>query len=74
MYKQTSGFIHLSNKHFYSGIKIKDINERNIEFKISKNDLYITDDLRLEAIMGMNDITEILCDFIEGWIHTKKTC
>jgi hypothetical protein len=72
MYKQTSGFIHLSNKHFYSSLKLKEIKERTIEFKISKKDAYITDDLRLEAIMGMNDITDVLCDFIEGWIHTKK--
>lgn len=61
VYTETSGFIHLSNKHFFSSTKVVDKSERIVEFKISKKDYYINDELRIETIIGMNKITNILC-------------
>ncbi|WP_040254381.1 hypothetical protein [Psychroserpens mesophilus] len=72
VYKETSGFIHLSKKHIFTSSKIKDVENRTLELRISKSDNYVTDESRIEAILGMVEITKVLCHFVEGWIWTKN--
>ncbi|CAM1346973.1 hypothetical protein [Tenacibaculum insulae] len=72
VYKETSGFIHLSDKHFFAATKLIDSKENIIELSISKKDININDNLRIEAINGMIGITKILFSYIESWIWTKQ--
>ncbi|MFW5983483.1 MAG: hypothetical protein ACOCQ4_03195, partial [bacterium] len=72
VYEETSGFIHLSKKHIFTSSKLKDIEKRIVEFRISKKDNYVPDAARIEATQGMNEITYVLCHYIEGWIWTKN--
>lgn len=72
VYKETSGFVHFSNKHIFSSSKI--INEKNriLQFSISKEDRFVSDDSKLEAINCMIEISEILYDYLYGWTYTKR--
>lgn len=72
VYKETSGFIHLSKKHIFTSSKIKNTENKTLEFKISKSDNYVVDESRIEAILSMVEITKVLCHFIESWISTKN--
>jgi hypothetical protein len=72
VYKETSGFIHLSSKHVFTSSKLIDNKKRIIEFSLSKKDNYVTDVSRSEAIRCMIEITNVLCHFIEDWIMTKN--
>lgn len=72
VYKETSGFIHLSSKHVFTSSTIKDAEKGIIEFKISKDDKYVHDNFRIEAIEGMFEITDCLIHLIESWIWTKN--
>lgn len=72
VYEETSGFIHLSKKHIFTSSKLKDIKEGTVEIRIGKRDNYVPDAARIEATQGMNEITNVLCDYIEGWIWTKN--
>ncbi|MFC2090799.1 hypothetical protein ACFLT1_08480 [Bacteroidota bacterium] len=72
VYKETSGFIHLSDKHFFSTSRRKDDKSREVEFRISKTDNFVPESARIEAIKCMNEITNVLIKYIEGWIWTKQ--
>ncbi|MCX2740530.1 hypothetical protein [Pontibacter anaerobius] len=72
VYKETSGFVHLSHKHIFNSTKLKDIEQRTIAFSISKEDYFVDDQLRVEATELMIEITNCICDFIKGWTWTKK--
>jgi len=71
VYKETSGFIHLSRKHIFTSSKLGS-EEGTIEIRISKKDNFVPDSARIEATRGMNEITNLLCHFIEDWIWTKN--
>lgn len=72
VYKETSGFIHLSNKHFFTSSRLKDKENGILEFKVSKFDKYVNDNHRVEGILGMIEITNCICELIYGWIYTKN--
>jgi len=72
VYKETSGFIHLSKKHIFTSTAIKDKNERTVEFRVGKEDKYVTDDSKLEAAECMIEITNCIITLLEGWIWTKN--
>lgn len=71
VYKETSGFIHLSRKHIFTSSKLG-AEEGTIELRITKKDNYVNDSSRIEATRGMIEITNVLCHYIEGWIWTKN--
>lgn len=68
VYKESSGFIHLSYKHFYmsTGLETKESNV--LELSISKKDRFVPDISRIEAIEAMIEITNCICDYIKGLI------
>jgi len=74
VYKDTSGFIHFSEKHIYSSAKFSQNNDGTVKIQqsigpVSEN---TTDDYHLDLISdGMEKVTDILNNYIEGWIITK---
>jgi len=70
VYKETSGFVHLSDKHIFSIFRNPQRN-REIEILISSRDEDIPIKLYHEAIDAFIAITKIVFRLIEGWIFTK---
>jgi hypothetical protein len=70
VYKETSGYIHLSNKHIFNAHRPGD-EEGILEGRIAEGDSYVRDDLYLEAIAAFKAITDILFDYVHGWAYTK---
>ncbi|GEL09543.1 hypothetical protein SAMN05192550_1456 [Flavobacterium glycines] len=72
VYKQSSGYVHFSNKHIFNSIKSVDSNKRTMQFSFSKKDNEIDENLKIEAIQCIDHITEILIIFLNGWYYTKE--
>jgi hypothetical protein len=72
VYKQSSGYIHFSNKHIYNSIQSIDSKKRTMQFSFSKKDKDVDENLKIEAIQCMGEITEILLDYLNGWYYTKE--
>lgn len=72
VYKQSSGFIHLSSKHVFSTITAMDADNRTMQFSFSKKDGNIDIGVKIEAIQCMSEITDILLDYLSGWLFTKE--
>ena len=72
VYKETSGFVHLSKKHVFTSTILKDKNSGVVEFRIGTEDRYVPDESRLEAAECMIEITNCVIYLLEGWIWTKN--
>jgi len=72
VYKQASGFIHLSRKHVFTSTSIKDKEESTVEFRIGKQDKYVPEESKIEAVECMIEITKCIIKLLEGWIWTKR--
>lgn len=72
VYQQSSGYIHFSNKHIFNSIQSIDSNKRIMQFSFSKKDNDIDENLKIETIQCMGEITEILLDYLNGWYYTKE--
>jgi len=70
IYEHTSGYIHLSYKHFYNSGRA---GEKEMEFslKISPVDAYVPEGIYIEAIGAFFQITDILFRYLEGWRISK---
>lgn len=73
VYKETSGYIHLSNKHIFSSIKTnRDKESLKFNIQLTKdNSEQIDADLIFESIAAMTKITELLLKYLHGWAYTK---
>jgi hypothetical protein len=72
VYKETSGFVHLSKKHIFTSTKLSSKADRTIEFRIGKEDQYVQNESKIEAIECMIEITNCVISLLEGWIWTKS--
>ena len=70
VYKETSGFIHLSDKHIFSAQTKHEWN--NISFCISDRMEHISLDKENEAILVMIEITKWIFKYLIWWIHSKN--
>jgi hypothetical protein len=71
VYKQTSGYIHLSRKHVSNTMTPTGKRE---EMKIvisAEDEASVTEDHRIEACAAMQHITELLLRWVEDWRATK---
>lgn len=71
VYKTTSGFIHLSERHIFTSFSAKDEEAGVITAKIALGEHDIDDKRFIEAIEAFTHITELLIKYIYGWIYTK---
>jgi hypothetical protein len=70
VYKQTSGYIHLSEKHIFNSVtKVGD--DGAFEMKMSPDDVVITDDLYIESVRAFQAASEVFLRYLEGWVFTK---
>jgi len=69
VYMETSGYIHLSEKHFYNAIQAEE--HHHLNMKITDEDAYIPDGVYIEAIEAFKAATDLLFEYIYGWGFTK---
>jgi len=74
VYNQTSGYVHLSEKHYHSAIRKKEggEDEQVVEAIISKDDRFIPYSLKLDAAGAMFEITQCIYEYVFGWTDTKR--
>lgn len=71
LYKNTSGFIHLSDKHIFSSFGNPNDGGK-LNSKISATDSFVSEKDYLSAIRAFFEITGILFRYLEGWAQTKE--
>lgn len=73
VYKNTSGYIHLSDKHFFNTIHPSDqLDDSDGYIEISPKDVNISDELYLDAISAFRASTQIIARFVDRWIFAKE--
>lgn len=70
VYKETSGYIHFSDKHLMSAFS-PDQDGNRFLMKMSAVDKDLPDAIYLEAIEAFYHATGILLSYIKGWVFTK---
>jgi hypothetical protein len=70
VYENTSGYVHLSEKHFFNSVNGKEGN--SIQFKIIDQYEYLDDQIYEEAIEAFKTITDAIFHYIYSWTYTKN--
>ncbi|RYZ82790.1 MAG: hypothetical protein EOP04_21335 [Proteobacteria bacterium] len=70
VYRETSGFIHFSEKHIYSSIT--SYKDGTFEAAITGGDIGVTEELRREAIDAMAAATKLVIDLLHNWVDIKE--
>lgn len=71
VYKQTSGYIHFSNKHIFSALHGLNEEDRSFQIQLSSDDIERAEEWYGEAIDAFYHITDIFLLYLEGWVVTK---
>jgi hypothetical protein len=72
VYKATSGYIHLSEKHIFNTVSPSD-KPRTVAIEISSKSGPVPDESKLEAVMAMMAINRVILRYLAGWHRTKQT-
>jgi hypothetical protein len=71
VYKATSGFIHLSEKHIFTVFQACE-GEQSVSLQVSVTDDDIPDELWIELADGFIASTDALFEYLRGWSYTKQ--
>ena len=71
MYEETSGFIHLSDKHFFGTVTGVGADHK-VGFKVSPDDSHIPERFFHETAAAFVEATRAIMDYIDGWVFTKS--
>jgi hypothetical protein len=70
VYYSTSGYVHLSEKHFFNAMQASG-EDHKFTLKITDRDEFVPDALYIEAIEAFKATTDILFEYVYGWAYTK---
>jgi len=71
LYRQTSGYVHLSNKHMFNAIGSEG-KDGKILLKITDQDAFVPNRLYEEAINSFAAITQTILKYMYSWAYTKE--
>lgn len=71
VYDQTSGYIHLSDKHIYNAFKQPANSAKLSEMVVGVGDNFLGDEPYIEATEAFIEATKILLKHATGWALTK---
>jgi len=71
-YRETSGYIHLSSKHYFNTLKEFDDKAGTFTFAIGDNDTCIRNEFYDEAVEAMSEISTAVMRYLYGWAYTKE--
>jgi hypothetical protein len=72
VYEATSGFIHFSDKHIANATKLTTDKESSLTTFIGKVDNQVSYESKIEATIGMIEISNCIAKQVFGWIETKR--
>lgn len=72
VYNNTSGYIHLSEKHLFVSAREKKLAKADLNLVISGIDEFPSDELYVEAIEAFVAATDLLLRYVHGWGATKE--
>ena len=72
VYRGASGYVHMSDKHILSTLRMIDRDEGIIEMNITSTDSSIPDSIYLEAIGYFRACTRILQGWLADWVTAKQ--
>ncbi len=71
VYKNLSGYIHLSDKHMFGPVQAVDGASSMISYTIGAKDTKYPESSWVEVIDCFNEATDIFLKYLSGWIVTK---
>ena len=71
VYREASGFVHLSEKHMFMNIQSVDEESRTETMTISEKHDHVPQEIRHEAIMCFSEITKLVLHRAYSWRITK---
>jgi hypothetical protein len=71
MYRETSGYVHLSEKHLLAPFSAPDDSTRTVKSHIGAEDKPLPDGLYVEAMDAFAASAAVFYRYLEGWIFTK---
>ena len=72
VYKNLSGYVHLSGSHIYDSIQRVDINDRTISLEVADMDLKFPEFSWVEVLDCFREATSIFARYLHGYAATKK--
>ncbi len=75
VYKQTSGYVHLSDAHIFNtfaSTSPKEQKERKQNLVMGAGDCFETDEFYEEATEAFIEATQVLFNYVIGWVKTKE--
>ncbi|HXU35190.1 MAG TPA: hypothetical protein VN937_02420 [Blastocatellia bacterium] len=73
MYKKTSGYIHLSEEHFFNTVRASGKGEGAIEAYIGPDDRMVSSEIYSEAVETMILITNSLLTYMAEWVQQVRS-
>lgn len=74
VYKLTSGYIHLSEQHFYHFIERSKKNQNGLrDFAIGDGDEYLDEGYKVELITAFRVVTEGVLELVRQWVAIRGT-
>ena len=71
VYTQTSGYVHLSEKHFWNAMSVTNETGK-FKMKITDVDAFVTENDYKEAVISLRKATDLVFDHVKGWIYSKN--
>jgi hypothetical protein len=71
VYKETSGFIHLSERHFYSSIATSDSKERSVKVSVGVNEPKYSDEFYFEILDAFCEATRVAGSMVAGYVTSR---
>ena len=73
VYRKASGYIHLSEEHFFNALQAKENNQEAVlKVYIGPDDKFVSNDVYQEALEDMILVTHSLLSFLENWASEKN--
>lgn len=72
LYNHLSGYIHLSEKHYWNAIQVNKEKDGSFIMKISDVDSFVTEQDYIGAVLRFRKATDVIFDHISGWINCKE--
>ena len=72
VYRETSGYIHLSSKHLFSTFNDVNSETRTVQIKVSAADGNLPQEIYVEAVDAFLATTKLFVKYLHGWGVTKQ--
>ncbi len=73
VYKETSGYVHLSEKHFFNATTVNSNVKAGFNISVGIEDSLVTLEDRVDAVDAMIAITKVVLWLLDSWTYTKES-